>query len=68
MIRRLALFELRYQLRQPLAWIMTGFFFLMTFFAVSSDSVQIGGGIGNVHRNAPWVILQMLGIMSVIGV
>ena len=40
------------------------FFFLMTFFATSSDSVQIGGAIGNIDRNAPWVILRMLGIAS----
>ena len=30
----------------------------MAFGATVSDSVRIGGGIGNVHRNAPSVILQ----------
>ena len=65
---RLALFELRYQLRQPLLWIMFLFFFLMTFFATTSDGVQIGGAVGNVDRNAPFVILRILGVMSVIGV
>ncbi|HEX8152044.1 MAG TPA: hypothetical protein VF698_02910, partial [Thermoanaerobaculia bacterium] len=33
-----------------------------------SDGVQIGGAIGNVHRNAPIVIMQFLLVMSVFGV
>jgi ABC-type transport system involved in multi-copper enzyme maturation permease subunit len=65
---RIAFFELRYQLRQPLLWVMFLFFALMTFFATATDGVQIGGAIGQVHRNAPWVIVRMLGIMSVVSV
>ena len=61
-------FELRYQLRQPIFLIAAAFFFLMTFLAVTTDAVSIGGAIGNVNRNAPFVILQILGVMSVMGV
>ncbi|MCP3960225.1 MAG: ABC transporter permease [bacterium] len=61
-------FELRYQLKRPLLWLVAFFFALMTWGAISSDSVQIGGAIGNVHRNAPFVIVQMIGFMSSIGI
>ncbi|HEX4951844.1 MAG TPA: M1 family aminopeptidase [Thermoanaerobaculia bacterium] len=65
MLGHLFRFEARYQLRQPLFWATGLFFAFMTFMAVTSDAVSIGGSIGNVHRNAPYVILQFLGIMSV---
>jgi ABC-type transport system involved in multi-copper enzyme maturation permease subunit len=67
MLWKIARFELSYQVRQPLLWVMTLFFFLLNFAAASSDGVTIGGGIGNIHRNAPWVILQTLTIMSILG-
>jgi hypothetical protein len=51
-----------------MAYIFFAVFFAMTFMAASSDSVQIGGAIGNVNRNAPFVIVQMLATMSAIGV
>jgi ABC-type transport system involved in multi-copper enzyme maturation permease subunit len=35
---------------------------------VTSDAVQIGGALGNVNRNAPFVIMQMLLVMSIFGV
>src|SRR4029078_3941638 len=35
-------------------------FFLLTFGAVTSDSITIGGAIGNVHRHAPFVIMLLL--------
>ncbi|MEA2337473.1 MAG: hypothetical protein QOE82_1480, partial [Thermoanaerobaculia bacterium] len=61
-------FELRYHLRQPLFYILFVIFFFMTFGAVTSDAVQIGGALGNVNRNAPFVIMQMLLVMSTFGV
>jgi ABC-type transport system involved in multi-copper enzyme maturation permease subunit len=60
-------FEIRYHLSNPLAYITSGLLLLLAFGAVSSDSVQVGGAIGQVHRNAPIVILRLLGTMSVIG-
>ncbi len=65
MLRHLFSFEARYQLRQPLFWATGLFFAFMTFMAITSDAVSIGGSLGNVHRNAPYVILQFLGVMSV---
>ncbi len=66
--REIFRFELHQTLRSPLFWGTGLFFATMTFGAVTSDSVTIGGGIGNVNRNAPFVILQLLSVMSVIGV
>jgi ABC-type transport system involved in multi-copper enzyme maturation permease subunit len=67
MLRRIAAFEFRYQFRQPLIWVAAILYFLLAFFAVTSDKVTIGGAIGAVHRNAPYVILQIMGVMSVLG-
>ncbi|HNX50617.1 MAG TPA: ABC transporter permease subunit, partial [Thermoanaerobaculaceae bacterium] len=69
MLKAIALFELRTQIKRPLLWLVFGVFFMMAFGATVSDSVQIGGGIGNIHRNAPSVILQfhlILSIMSLV--
>ncbi len=61
-------FELRCQLRQPVFLLAGAFFFLTTFLAVTTDAVVIGGSIGNVDRNAPFVILRLLLVMSIMGV
>jgi ABC-2 type transport system permease protein len=60
-------FELRQQLRSPLLWMMAILFALIAGAAASLDSIQLGGAIGNVHRNAPAVIVQWMGIMSILG-
>jgi ABC-2 type transport system permease protein len=60
-------FELRQQLRNPLFWLIAVALAALAFAAACSDSVTIGGGIGNVHRNAPMVVIQMLGVLSVLG-
>ncbi|HEY3175870.1 MAG TPA: M1 family aminopeptidase [Candidatus Polarisedimenticolia bacterium] len=67
MLLRILAFELRYQLRQPLFWISLFLFFLLTFGAISTDVIVVGGAIGSVNRNAPFVILQMLAVMTGIG-
>ena len=67
MLFRIFSFEVRYQLRQPLFWIAAIIFFLMTFGAVTTDVIVIGGSIGSVNRNAPYVLMQMLLVMTLIG-
>lgn len=59
-------FDLAYQLKQPLLWVFAVIMALMAFGATTSDSVQIGGAIGNINRNAPTVVAQMLGIFSLL--
>lgn len=57
MFAKIASFELRYQFRNPVFWVATILFFLLTFGAATSDDIQIGGG-GNVNVNSPVAIVQ----------
>jgi ABC-2 type transport system permease protein len=61
-------FELRSRLRQPTVWLFAGLFALMAFGATTTDAIMIGGGSGLTAINSPFVIAEMLGILSVIGV
>src|SRR3546814_15727108 len=40
----------------------------MGFGTMASDNVSIGGGVGNIMRNAPAVVIYILGSFSVISV
>jgi aminopeptidase N len=62
-LARIFAFELRYQLRNPVFWVAVVVFFLLTFAATAVDQVQIGAG-GNVHKNAPFAIAQIMQILS----
>jgi aminopeptidase N len=64
MFRHVAAFEFRYQLKSPVFWIGCLLFFLLTFGSITVDQIQIGSR-GNVHVNAPFAILQVMGIMTV---
>ncbi len=68
MLLSIFLFEVRYQLKNPVFPIACFLFFVLTFGAVTTDSVIIGGGIGNVNRNAPYVIMQLLTMMMIVGI
>ena len=63
MFGKIATFELRYQLRQPIFWIASLIFFLLVFGSVTIDQITIGSG-GNIHKNSPQAIGQTAGIMS----
>lgn len=64
MLRAIYLFELRYHLTRGLPYLVGAFLGLIAFGAVSSDTVQIGGAIGNVNRNAPIVIVRLLAFLT----
>ncbi|HYP30254.1 MAG TPA: hypothetical protein VES00_00180, partial [Burkholderiaceae bacterium] len=67
MFRHIVGFEWRYQLRSPVFWVGCLIFFLLAFGATASDNVQIGS-LGNVHKNAPYAIVQaltQLGVFSI---
>ena len=66
MLARIARFEIGYQLRSPLFFIAFALFFLLAFGSVTSENIQIGAG-GNVHVNAPFAILQTVGLLNVFG-
>ena len=67
MLRHVAAFELRYQLRSPAFWVTFAVFLLMAFGAAASDQLTIGGKGGNVHVNAPFVIAQTTLILTLFG-
>ena len=58
--------EIYYWLTRPMIWIFLLIITLLVMGAVSSDQVQIGGGVGNVYKNAPSVIQNYYGLMSLL--
>ncbi|MDB5675973.1 MAG: hypothetical protein JWM65_2955, partial [Sphingomonas bacterium] len=65
MFGKIASFELRYQLRNPVFWVVAIAFFLLTFGGMTIPQVQIGGG-GNILRNSPTAIAQYHLVFSVL--
>ncbi|HYO75410.1 MAG TPA: hypothetical protein VE010_03020, partial [Thermoanaerobaculia bacterium] len=68
MFSAIARFEVKYHLKAPLFYVLLLVYFLLTFGAVTSDSIEIGGAVGAVNRNAPFVIMQFLLVMSIFGI
>lgn len=64
MFSTIARFELRYQFRNPVFWVATILFFLLTFGATTVESIRLGSG-GNIHTNAPTAVAQIQLIMSI---
>lgn len=58
--------ELKYWLKTPMVWIFLFINTLLVFFAVASENVQIGGSVGNIHKNAPFVIENFYATMSIL--
>jgi ABC-2 type transport system permease protein len=65
MFAKVAGFEFRYQLRNPVFWVSSILFFLFSYGFVASDSVQIGGSGGNTHENSPFSLAQAQLIFSI---
>jgi len=63
MFGKIAAFELRYQLRQPVFYVAAIVFFLLSFGSVASEFVGLGAG-GNVNRNAPYVVALGMAIFG----
>lgn len=64
MFGKIASFELRYQMRNPVFWVVAIAFFLLTFGGMTIPQVQIGSG-GNVLRNSPAAIASYFLTFSV---
>lgn len=64
MFAAIARFEIRYQLRNPVFWVVSILFFLLTFGSVTVEQIHIGSG-GNIHKNAPVAIAQTHLILSI---
>ncbi|MEM8893241.1 MAG: M1 family aminopeptidase [Bacteroidota bacterium] len=57
-------FELQYRKKRPATYLYFVILFLISFLAISTDTVQIGGGAGLVKENAPSTIAFMMVIIS----
>ena len=57
MFRKIAGFELRYQLKSPVFWVVAIIFFLMVFGITTSSNISIGLGPSD-HRNGPFALAQ----------
>jgi len=67
MMRHIAAFEWRYQVKSPVLWVGCLMFFLLTFGSVTVDQIQIGAK-GNVNVNSPFAIVQTLATMSIFAI
>ncbi len=54
-------------LKRPMIYIFMFICFLLVFGAVVSDTVVIGGVVGDVHKNAPSVVATFVGILNIFG-
>jgi hypothetical protein len=59
--------EIKMGLKQPMFYIFFLLLTLMVCLAVVSDSVQIGGAVGNVWRNAPDIVTTYTTILCIFG-
>jgi ABC-type transport system involved in multi-copper enzyme maturation permease subunit len=60
-------FELRGHFRRPATWLYVAIVFLLAFFALSTDAVTVGTGLGKVKRNSPYALAQLYGVLLAIG-
>lgn len=60
-------FELRYHFRRGVTWLYVLIFFLMGFLSTASEAVSAGGGTGQVVRNAPLVLGQLMAVLILLG-
>ncbi len=68
MLRHLLSFESRLLLRNGVFWIVAITYGLLGFAMMASDDISFGGGVGNVLRNAPVVVINLLAAMSMFSV
>ncbi len=67
MFKTFFLKELGTGLKRPMVYIFFVVIALLVFFAVVSDNVQIGGSIGNVHKNAPYILTTFVTVLTIFG-
>ena len=66
MLLRILQFEIRYWLRQPMVYIFFLINALLIFGATSSEQITVGSSIGNVHKNAPYVVENFYAIYAIL--
>lgn len=66
MLLSIAKFEIRYWLKQPMVYIFFVINALLIFGATSSEQITVGSSIGNVHKNAPFVVENFYAIYAIL--
>lgn len=66
MFKEFFLLELRSAFKRPMVYIFLICITLLTFGAIVSDNIVIGGSVGNVYKNAPFIITQFVAILSLV--
>src|SRR3954452_16337721 len=64
MLAKIARFEFRYQLRNPILWATAVATFLIAFASIAVDGMALGDD-RNVLRNSPFAMLQTYGVISI---
>ncbi|MGB6037777.1 MAG: M1 family aminopeptidase, partial [Cryomorphaceae bacterium] len=59
--------ELRSAFKSPMLYVFFFIVALMAFGAVASDNIQIGGAVGNVHKNSPHTLTTFVLILGIFG-
>jgi ABC-2 type transport system permease protein len=65
MFGRIAAFEFRYQIRQPIFWVAVITFGLFSFLATATTVIQFNFG-SNIHVNGPWAVAQTVSIFGLL--
>ncbi len=60
-------FELRGHLRRPTTWLYFTILFLLAFGILSSDVIQVAGGLGKVKKNSPFALARAYVALLTIG-
>jgi ABC-type transport system involved in multi-copper enzyme maturation permease subunit len=60
-------FELAYRFRRPATYIYFTILFLLSFLFATTDAISIGGAVGNIYKNAPFTINQVVMILMLVG-
>lgn len=59
------LFELRYHLKRPVTYLYFAIFFLLSFFTMSSEAMELATGL--VKRNSPYGMAQLVVMATAVG-
>ena len=66
MLKEIFLFELKYRKKRAANYIYFALMFVISFLFVASPLVSIGGAIGQIKPNSPYVILQLTSTLTLI--
>src|SRR6478609_3159779 len=66
MLKEIFSFELKYRKARAANYIYFGLIFIISFACVASPLVSVGGAIGQIKPNAPFVIAQLMSLLTLL--